>query len=194
MNTKFKACVFALVISITFCFYSIQAFAQGTEMTPISGIPMIEDIKPLSIGDKVPQFIVNDVTGKEFDTTKQIGKKVYLFVFWSIFCEPCKEEMPLIKLVAAEYSKDKLGVVAINLDGAPFKNAIIEYSKDGGFDFRFIIDELDDEEFFKIADPYGVAGTPTIYIIDKKGQVKFSVVGKVKKSTLKEALDSVLND
>jgi thiol-disulfide isomerase/thioredoxin len=173
------------------CAISSSSFAG--EMTPLSGIPVIEDIKPLTVGDKVPQFVVDDVYGKEFDTAKKFGKANYIFVFWSIFCEPCKEEMPLIKLLTDTYDRSEVTVVAINLDGAPFKNAIKGYAKDGEFTFTFIIDELDEEEFFKIADPYGVAGTPTVYVIDKKGIVQFADVGKVKRSVLKEAIEGVIN-
>jgi len=192
MSTPKRVLVHLLVCMIVICMMVASALAG--EMTPLSGIPIIEDIKPLTVGDKTPTFIVEDVNGEEFDTSKRIGKSNYLMVFWSIFCEPCKEEMPLIKLLTEKYSKEEITVVAINLDGAPFRNAIKGYAKDGGFDFTFIIDELDEEEFFKIADPYGVAGTPTIYLVDKKGVVQFTDVGKVKRSTLKNALDSVVGE
>jgi peroxiredoxin len=190
MNRKRRVSFVLRVFVLLVCIATPKLFAG--EMTPLSGIPIIEEIKPLSVGDKVPYFAVDDIEGKEFDINKKLGKSGYLFVFWSIFCEPCKEEMPLLKLLTDKYKKDQISVVAVNLDGEPFKNAIKAFAKEKGFDFTFIIDELDEEEFFKIADPYGVAGTPTVYVIDKKGVVQFAEVGKVKRSTLEKAIAGVV--
>lgn len=185
--------ILILTICILMSFGSILlSFAAEKKMTPLSGIPILEDIKPLAIGDKVPDFSVKDIDGNDFNVSKKIGQSNYVFIFWSIFCEPCKEEMPLIKILTDEYDAKDLTIVAINLDGAPFKNAIKGYANDGGFKFTFIIDELDEEEFFKIADPYGVAGTPTIYIVDKQGIVQFAEVGKVSKAILQEAINKVV--
>ena len=44
-----------------------------------------------------------------------------------------------------------------------------------------------------IADPYGVAGTPTVYAIDLEGKVSFSEVGKVEPEELKEVLNHSLS-
>jgi hypothetical protein len=59
--------------------------------------------------------------------------------------------------------------------------------QDAGLDFTVVFDELSGLEY-KIADPYGVAGTPTVYAIDLEGKISFSEVGRLEPEELKEVL------
>ena len=83
-------------------------------------------------------------------------------------------------------------VVAIALDGEPLKNSIVGFVKQEGYTFRILIDELDDKEMFKVADPFGVGGTPAIFLVEKGGKVSLAKVGRVKEEDLEKAIQSVL--
>ncbi|OYV67942.1 MAG: hypothetical protein B7Z74_09005, partial [Deltaproteobacteria bacterium 21-66-5] len=85
-----------------------------------------------------------------------------------------------------------LSVLAIALDGEPLKNSIVGFVKQEGYTFRVLIDELDEKEMFKVADPYGVGGTPTIYLVDRAGKVVSAKVGRFKEEDLEKAIQSVL--
>jgi protein-disulfide isomerase len=88
--------------------------------------------------------------------------------------------------------KDKgLQVVSVNLDGREMKKAVDKYVANEKLAFRIVFDELVGDAF-AIADPYGVAGTPTMYLIDKAGTVRFSVVGAITGDKLKKEIDAVL--
>jgi hypothetical protein len=43
-----------------------------------------------------------------------------------------------------------------------------------------------------VADPYGVAGTPALFIIDKKGAVAFTALGALTGKQLKEEIEKVV--
>lgn len=172
---------------------SVGLLAAEKTMTPLSGgIPMIEGIKMLEVGAKAPDFTVKDASGTPFHYGEEKGKNPSLFVFWSIFCEPCRIEMPIVQKLYEKYKGNGLSVVAVALDGEPLKNSIVGFVKQEGYTFRILIDELDEKEMFKVADPYGVAGTPTIYIMDKEGKVVFAKAGRVKEEDLVKVLLSVL--
>jgi len=172
---------------------SVGLLAAEKTMTPLSGgIPMIEGIKMLEVGAEAPDFTVKDASGTPFHYGKEKGKNPSLFVFWSIFCEPCRIEMPIVQKLYEKYKGNGLDVVAVALDGEPLKNSIVGFVKQEGYTFRILIDELDEKEMFKVADPYGVAGTPTIYIMDKEGKVVFAKAGRVKEEDLVKVLQSVL--
>ncbi|HYN74389.1 MAG TPA: TlpA disulfide reductase family protein [Candidatus Methanoperedens sp.] len=171
---------------------SSGAFAQEKNMTPLSGgVPMIEGIKPLEAGAAAPDFAIKDTEGKVFNFREEKGKAPALLVFWSIFCEPCRVEMPIIQRLHEKYP-DALTVLAIALDGDPLKNSIVGFVKQEGYTFRVLIDELDEKEMFKVADPYGVGGTPTVCLVDRAGKVALSKVGKFKEEDLEKAIQSVL--
>jgi len=162
-------------------------------MTPLSaGIPMIEGIKMLEPGVEAPDFTIRDTEGKPFALAEEKGKKPLLLVFWSIFCEPCRFEMPLIQKLYEKYREKGLDVLAIALDGEPLKNSIAGFVKQEGYTFRVLIDELDAQEMFKVADPYGVAGTPTIYLVDRAGKIDVARAGRMKEEELEKAIQKVL--
>ncbi len=191
--TRLLACFLLIAVVVflpAFATNSLSADESNQEMTPI---PMISGIEMLKKGDKAPDFSVTDLSGADFNITESLkGKKGALLVFWSIFCEPCKAEMPVIQQITEEYGAKGLQVVGVALDGSPMKSAIEAYIKQENFTFTVIIDELNPDESFKVSDPYGVAGTPTLYLIDSERIVKFAKVGRTTKEMLVEALDSFL--
>lgn len=169
------------------------AGAAEKEMTPLSaGIPMIEGIKMLEVGADAPEFSIKDTDGVAYDFTAEKGKKPVLLVFWSIFCEPCRFEMPVIQKIHEKYKDRGLDVLAIALDGEPLKNSIAGFVKQEGYTFRVLIDELDAKEMFKVADPYGVGGTPTIYVVNRGGRIALAKTGRMKEEELEKAVQSVL--
>jgi len=171
---------------------SSGAFAQEKSMTPLSGgIPIIEGIKPLESGAAAPDFAVKDTEGKAFNFGEEKGKAPSILVFWSIFCEPCRVEMPIVQRLHEKY-RDALTVLAVALDGEPLKNSIVGFVKQEGYTFRVLIDELDEKEMFKVADPFGVGGTPTIFLVDRAGKVTFARIGRFKEEDLEKAIQSAL--
>lgn len=168
------------------------AFAEEKSMTPLSGgVPMVEGIKMIEAGAPAPDFAVKDTEGKVFNFGEEKLKAPALLVFWSIFCEPCRVEMPIVQRLHEKY-RDGLTVLSVALDGEPLKNSIVGFVKQEGYTFRVLIDELDEKEMFKVADPFGVGGTPTIFLVEKGGKVSLAKVGKAKEEDLEKAVQSVL--
>ena len=193
MNMRFLSRSMALALPVVVpLLVSSGAFAQEKSMTPLSGgIPIIEGIKPLEAGAAAPDFAVKDTEGKAFNFAEEKGKAPSILVFWSIFCEPCRVEMPIVQKLHEKY-RDALTILAVALDGEPLKNSIVGFVKQEGYTFRVLIDELDGKEMFKVADPYGVGGTPTIYLVDPAGKVALAKVGRFKEEDLEKAIQSVL--
>jgi len=164
--------------------------SDGKEMTPI---PMISGIEMLKVGDTAPGFTIPDLTGTDFDmkTSVSRGNGVLIF-FWSIFCEPCKSELPIIQELTEEYKDKGIEVVGVTLDGTPMQDAIKAFIDQEAFSFYVLIDELNPDESFKISDPYGVAGTPTLYFVDREGVVRFAKVGRASKEEIETIIKQAL--
>lgn len=181
-----------LVLAVVPLLVAIGASAEEKQMTPLpTGVPMIEGMKMVEPGAMAPDFAIKDTEGKVFNYAEEKGKAPVLLVFWSIFCEPCRVEMPVIQKLHEKY-RDSLTVLGIALDGEPLKSSIVGFVKQDKYTFRVLVDELDDKEMFKVADPYGVGGTPTVYLLDKGGKVVLSKVGRFKEEDLDKAIQSVL--
>ena len=167
------------------------AGAQETGFTPI---PVIKGVKSLEVGQPAPDFTVKDLDGKTFTFGDVRTKRAHLLVFWSIFCEPCREEMPVIQRIADEYlAAGTLAVLAVNMDGEPFIDGIKGFMKQNKYTIRVVLDELDAKgEQFAIADPFQVAGTPVIYLVDAAGKIAGSHLGRIGEADLRALISRML--
>jgi peroxiredoxin len=154
-------------------------------------IPTIKGIETLKAGAKAPDFKVNDLSDKEFTLKDTLAKGPALLFFWSFFCGPCREEIPMINEMTKEYGPKGLSVVGVNLDGRDMKKAVDKFYKAEKLGFTIVFDELMGDAF-AVADPYGVAGTPALFLVDKEGNITFSVVGAVTGDQLKKEIAKVV--
>jgi thiol-disulfide isomerase/thioredoxin len=160
------------------------AGAQDQGFTPI---PVIKGVKNLELGLPAPDFTVKDLDGKTFTFADERTKRAHLLVFWSIFCEPCREEMPVIQRIADDYrAAGSLSVIAVNMDGQPFADGIKGFLRQYKYTMRVILDELDAKgDQFAIADPFQVAGTPVLYLVDDAGKIAGSHLGRISEADLR---------
>ncbi len=164
--------------------------AQEQKGGSYTKIPTVKGIEPLKVGDPAPDFLVKDLAGKEFRLKDCCGKDAVLLFFWSFFCGPCREEMPMINEMARGYAGKGLQVLGVNLDGVEMSKAINKFVENEKVIFRIVFDELEGDSF-KVADPYGVAGTPAVFIVDKKGNIAYTNLGAVTGEELKKEIEKV---
>lgn len=172
--------------------WNIGLAEEKGEMTPLQTVPMIDDIEMLKVGDSAPPFALEDLNGNKFELTKNDTDKIRLLVFWSIFCEPCKDEMPLIQRLYEKYRDKGLEVLAIDMDGPDRQRSIQAWAAQKGYTFRIFIDRLAPDESLVVADPYGVAGTPTLYLVGRDGKVVFAEVGRTPEKVLEQGIQKAL--
>ena len=166
------------------CICLVLAACAATEEVKFAHVdegeftPVIDDIVMLRVGDKAPLFEVSDVFGNRLSLGDSVGKHVIVLVFWSVYCDPCRASMPAFNEVYRRYRDKGLDFFTINMDGEEMTDAIRGFLADEGIDLTVLLDEPVGD-FLKIADPYGVQGTPTIYIIDRSGRISFAKVGTI---------------
>jgi len=142
----------------------------------------------LKTGEKAPIFQGEQLGGGEFDLSQHVGEKPVVIFFWSFFCGPCMEEMPILHRVYEDLGRDSVSFISINLDGVKLSKAIEKFMENSNLIFTTVFDELIGLEY-KIADAYGVSGTPTLYLIDPDGKIALSIVGLVEPEELKGAIE-----
>ncbi len=165
--------------------------AQESKGGSFTKIPTVKGIEILKVGTPAPDFTVRDLTDKEFHLKDCGDKEAVLLFFWSFFCGPCRDEMPLINQTAREFSGKGLQVIGVNLDGKEMKKAIDKFVVNEKIEFRIVFDELEGDTF-KVADPYGVAGTPALFVIDKKGVISFTALGILTPEKLKNEVQKAI--
>jgi peroxiredoxin len=96
----------------------------------------------------------------------------------------------MINEMTKEFKDKGLTVVGVNLDGRDMKKAVDKFYVAEKLTFRIVFDELVGDAF-AVADPYGVAGTPALFLIDKDGTITYSAVGAVTGDQLRKELAKV---
>ncbi|QSQ17486.1 TlpA disulfide reductase family protein [Myxococcus landrumensis] len=104
--------------------------------------------------------------GEPYDLTSDRGRVVLLEV-WATWCEPCRDALPFYENLGREYASRGLKVYALNIDEDP--RAIAPFLKEVKVSLPILLDEN-----AQVAErTLKVRGMPTLYLIDKRGLVRF---------------------
>ncbi len=180
-----------LAAVLLFCsLHARDVAGQEKKGSSYTKIPTVKGIEILKAGTRAPDFSVRDIAGKEFHIREAASRDAVVLFFWSYFCGPCREEFPVLNSIAREFDGKGLQVIGVNLDGSEMKRVIDKMAATEKISFRIVFDELDGDDF-RVADPYGVAGTPALFVIDRNGVITFSAVGIVAADALRREISKV---
>lgn len=186
MRAKKLAIATLLMIFALTAVSAAQASSEATpRKTETAAAPMI------AVGAEPLNFKLNKLRGEPVELASLLNKKAVMMVFWSLFCGPCQEELPLVDQTYKKYKDSDLEVFAINLDGEKRTKAVEKYMDKQGFSFS-VLWEVIDGVSYQTADAYGVAGTPTLVLIGKNGKVAFTHIGKTEAADLEKAVQTAL--
>ena len=76
----------------------------------------VEMMKAVSVGQKAPDFTMNDVDGNPVTLYSKVGAKLLLLDFWAAWCGPCRQENPHVVKVYNEFRKKGFDVFGVSLD------------------------------------------------------------------------------
>ncbi len=70
----------------------------------------------LKVGQPAPPLVLLTLDGHSIATRDLLGQ-VVIATFWAIWCDPCREELPLLSTYAEQHAKQGLRVLGFSLDG-----------------------------------------------------------------------------
>ena len=130
--------------------------------------------KMIHVGEKAPLFEGKYYgTDKEFKLENYIGKNVIIVDFWYTHCPPCVKAMPALSKFYTEYKDKGLKVFGLNsVDNQPrsLKNLNTFLSK-RELSYEVIMTQPEVDIMYKIN------GYPSMYVVDKKGNVRLVEIG-----------------
>ena len=153
--------------------FSEEAFTfvppEGAKLVDEFGHPGASRDKSEFIGQPTPDFVLNDIDGKEVKLADFEGQ-VLIVDFWATWCGPCRQEMPTFVALQGQYEGDGFSVIGIVINDTAEK--VRSYSTEQELNFPLLMG--DDE----VREDYGnVTAIPTSFVIDKKGIVRYTYVG-----------------
>lgn len=129
----------------------------------------IDIMNKLAIGKAAPDFEAADMKGNNFRLA-DIRSKRTLLVFWASWCTHCDNILPILQEIYKNTDRTKLEIVAISVDED--KAAYEEVVLNRQFDWINIA-ELKGWDGPIIMD-YGVAATPSLFVLDENK----TIIGK----------------
>lgn len=129
----------------------------------VSSVSAAETPGKIAIGEKPPILIGINMDGDAVETSQFAGK-VLVVTFWASWCGPCMKELPMLEGIQKVAGKDRIQVVAINIeDRDKFRKISRALSS---FTLQFTHDYGK-----KSSDAYGVKGIPHMLIVGGDGKV-----------------------
>ena len=163
---------------------------KGRDASPAAA-PKASAAGVLATGTPSPGFTLKDTKGKNVSFNPKALKKPALLVFWSLFCEPCKEELPLFAWIGDKYQGEGLQLIGVNLDGANMAGAAARFFTMNRLAFPSVMDRKEGKRFVT-AEAFGVTGTPSLFLVGSGGGVGWTHVGRVEAPALEAAVRAAL--
>ena len=149
----------------------------------LSAAQLIQQASPNpgpAIGRSAVAFNVQTLDGKAVALETFRGKPLVLNFFAS-WCDPCRDEMPLINDLASAAAKEGYNVLGIAVEDT--RAAITEFSKEAKLVFPIALDLNN-----TVKRSYRIFGPPATFFIDSQGVIRDVVLGPVNRERALEAL------
>lgn len=137
----------------------------------------------IKVGDKAPDFVLQDMSGTKHRLSDYRGKGVFLN-FWGTWCEPCKEEMPYMVDLYKGFKKQGVEILAVNVGESNY--LVNKFIKNYDLNFPVLIDKSRD-----VQNAYGIDPIPTSFFIDSSGKVKEIVIKTMTKKEIQHLMESI---
>jgi cytochrome c biogenesis protein CcmG/thiol:disulfide interchange protein DsbE len=148
------------------------AWSQHDDHAGQSGAPVV--------GNPAIPFELKSLEGNSLSLPKFRGKPLVVNFFAS-WCDPCREEMPLINDLASKSAKGGYGVLGIAVEDS--RAAVTEYVKEAKLDFPIALDLNS-----TVKRAYRIFGPPATFFIDGQGIVRDVVLGPISGERAREAM------
>ena len=122
-----------------------------------------------------PAFSLKLFSGKTISLTDFNGKKPVVINFWASWCQPCRDEAPVLAKVSKIYS-DK--VVFIGIVTNDTQDKATAFMQEFGITYDNGIDTSG------IGTKYGITGIPETFWIDTNGRIVDHWIGAIDEATL----------
>ncbi|MCY3870628.1 MAG: TlpA disulfide reductase family protein [Gemmatimonadetes bacterium] len=133
---------------------------------------IIQRVEKERISRPAPAFAVQKLDGEKITSADLKGKAVVV-TFWAGWCSPCIEELPYLQKLKAQFLKQNVEFLAVNidLDGSMRRDMVASFRYQSAPLLTFALGDLEMRKAF------GSDEIPYTCIIDQNGQIRYERKG-----------------
>ena len=176
---KRRILIFSLVSLVNI---GLLALLLKLLLTPAPNITVSDPL----IGHPAPNFslaILRPNTGQTSLSLSNFKGKPVVLNFWASWCDPCKEEMPLLETTWKQMQAQGKNVVFLGIDFQDLNKDGISFLQQFSITYPIVLDASG-----SVASKYGIASLPVTIFINRNG----TVVSRVPRQLTQQALSSNL--
>ena len=121
-----------------------------------------------NVGQECPQFDLKIIDGPKVHWDGIKGKSPLMLVFWATWCRGCKEEIPELKKICAEFEPKGVKIIAVNPGVNDSLERIKRFIKKYKISYPVAFDQKG-----TIVESFKIVGLPTVIIVDKDGIIRY---------------------
>lgn len=168
----------------------VRHASRGNLIKPKANSSKKERSLKIHAGNSIPPKLdLYTVKNKKINL-KDLKDKVVLVNFWATWCPPCVHEMPSMQRLQDKFDKNKFVILGVNM--AEEKASIQSFIKTRvAIDFPILMDS--DGTALK---SWRVFAFPTSYLIDKAGNIRYSLFGSIEWDTKRttDIINKLINE
>lgn len=139
---------------------------------------------PGSAARPAPPLSGRDLEGRHHDL-RELRGSVVLVTAWASWCEPCREEVPVLSAALARYGDDGLEVLGMNVQDRRAKALAFVAAERPGF--ASVVDHEGNA-----AVDWGLRGVPETFVVDRDGRLVAHRFGAVTQEWVADVVVPVL--
>jgi thiol-disulfide isomerase/thioredoxin len=169
-------------------FASLYKYPSGYAVQQYKAVNI--DYSMLSVGSNPIDFVLEDITGKEYNLAALKNDKVILLDFWFLACAPCMKAMPQIAALYKQYESKGLLVLGLNSFDKGTERITEVKKMLARMDITYPVLLCDK----KLEADYKITTYPSVYIIEK-GKIILTELGYTEEGmkNIKQLLSAKFN-
>ena len=177
---RFSLSAFALIG----LFFVPAAASVRAQTSPLKQIP-----KTGAVAD--PALI--DLAGYKKIVGKYRGKPL-LVTFWATWCEPCRDEFPMLVELTKQYAPQGLSVFGVSLDANADMHVVRHFLAEFHPNFpNYRQDpQIDVDEFYQGVNPNWQGSMPETIFYTRDGRIAVHFTGEQTRQTFEQAIRAIL--
>jgi cytochrome c-type biogenesis protein len=154
----------SLLVIVLTLYSQNAAFSQKTDGFPLA-----------------PKYSSIDLETKKIVSLESIYKKnnLTLLNLWATWCQPCREEIPILEKIYQDLNKYGVDVVGVSIDRRGSESMITSFTNKLNMTYPILFDPNNN-----FARAFKTIGVPESFLIDKDGQVVYRWRGPIEGNTV----------